>query len=95
MNLNLSILATLIITVLLAQDQTIPEMAKAKPSMPITRGKLTDVEPSTLQELTAGATLVLDATLTAQKSYLSPDQQHVFTDYQLVPIIWRRARHSL
>jgi hypothetical protein len=66
--------------------QTIPEMAKSNPSQLITRAMLIDVEPSTLEELMSGAALVLEATVSDGKSYLSPDEQYVFTDYQLVPL---------
>ena len=66
--------------------QTIPEMAKSNPSQLITRAMLIDVEPSTLEELMSAAALVLEATVSDGQSYLSPDEQYVFTDYQLVPL---------
>jgi hypothetical protein len=82
----MNVAATLVGSTFLGQTQTIPEQAKSNPSKSIERGILSDVEPATLEKLTAGATLVLEANVTGGTSYLSPDEQHVFTDYQLVPI---------
>jgi hypothetical protein len=77
---------TIVGSTLLVQTQTIPEQAKSNPSKPIERFTLTDVEPATLERLTTGSTVVLDANVTGGNSYLSPDEQHVYTDYQIVPI---------
>ena len=80
--------ATVIVrsAVVVPHAQTIPELAKSNPSKPITQVQLQDFQPSTLEQLMSGAAVVLEATVTSGKSYLSPDEQHLFTDYQLVPI---------
>lgn len=65
--------------------QTIPELARTRPTNPIVRGRLVDVQPATLDELTAGADLVLEATVTRVRSYLTADEENVLTDYQLTP----------
>ena len=82
---RLTILAVATLSTNLDAQQTIPELARTRPTNPIVRGRLSDVEPATLHELTSGAELVVDATLIKQKSYLTPDERHIFTDYELNP----------
>jgi hypothetical protein len=66
------------------RHQTIPELAKSHPSNPIVRGRLIDVPKSTMQDLVSGAAVILDATLTRPRSYLTTDQQNILTDYEIV-----------
>src|SRR5262249_44874247 len=66
--------------------QTIPEIAKTRPKSPIVRGRLTDIPPSTLEELTVGADVVMEATVSKVKSYLTADEENILTDYQLLPV---------
>lgn len=47
---------------------------------------MTDVQPATLRELTESAELVLEATVSKLKSYLTPDEENILTDYQIVPV---------
>jgi hypothetical protein len=68
-----------------AQSQTIPELAKSHPSNPVVRGRLVDVPKSTMQDLVSGATVILDATLTRSRSYLTANQEDILTDYEIVP----------
>jgi len=44
-----------------------------------------DVPKSTMQDLVSGASVILDATLTRSRSYLTADQQDILTDYEIVP----------
>ncbi len=67
-------------------QSTIPELARKRPANPIVRGRIGDVSPMTLQALTLGAELIVDATVTRQRSYLTSNEQHILTDYQVVPI---------
>ena len=64
---------------------TIPELARQNQGNPVVRGRLVDIPSSTLEELTRGAELVLDATLTTVKSYLTPDEKDILTDYEMAP----------
>jgi hypothetical protein len=66
-------------------QSTLPELARANPGEKIVRGIRSDIPPTSIEGLTAGATLIVDATLTKTKSYLSPDENYVRTDYQIVP----------
>lgn len=68
-----------------APSQTIPELAKSHPSNPVVRGRLIDVPKSTMQDLVSGATVILDATLTRSRSYLTANQEDILTDYEIVP----------
>jgi hypothetical protein len=65
--------------------QTIPELARQKPANPVVRGRLVDIWPATLEELTTSADLVLDATLTKLKSYFTQDEEEILTDYAIGP----------
>jgi hypothetical protein len=44
-----------------------------------------DVPKSTMQDLVSGASVILDATLTRSRSYLTADQQDILTDYEIAP----------
>lgn len=68
-----------------APSQTIPELAKSHPSNPVVRGRLIDVPKSTMRDLVSGATVILDATLTRSRSYLTANQEDILTDYEIVP----------
>jgi hypothetical protein len=82
MNLTISVLTCVVAanTFFLAETrreshsaQTIPELARQKPANPVVRGRLVDIWPATLEELTTSADLVLDATLTKLKSYFTSE----------------------
>lgn len=81
-------LSTMFVTASIGLDadaQTIREIARTRPTNPIVRGRMSDIEPATLQQLARGADLVLDATVVRLQSYLTPDEDNVLTDYQVVP----------
>jgi hypothetical protein len=67
-------------------QQTIPELARQKPTNPEVRGRLADTPPATLEDLVKAAELVIVADVTKLGSYLSDDEQLIFTDYRLVPV---------
>jgi hypothetical protein len=68
-----------------ADAQTIPQLARSKPANPVVRGRLLEVFPTTLDQLMAGADWVVDARITKLKSYLTPNEEHILTDYEVVP----------
>ena len=67
----------------IAGTQTIPELARARPQNPIVRGVMRDIFPQSIAKLTKGADLVVDAMLSHENSYLTPDEEHILTDFQI------------
>ena len=65
--------------------QTIPEAVRARPNSPLIRGRMADVQPTTLHDLVTGADLVLDATVAELSTYLSSNQESLLTDFQVFP----------
>jgi hypothetical protein len=65
--------------------QTIPERVRANPTVPMTTGVLVDIRPLSIEQLTAGAELVVKGTLTRPKSYLTADENYILTDYLVIP----------
>jgi hypothetical protein len=65
--------------------QTIPERVRTAGSNPVVVGRLVDVFPSTLDQLMEGADVVVEATLNRIESYLSANEDHILTDFEIVP----------
>ena len=78
-----SMVATSICTA--SPPQTIPERVRANPTAPMTTGVLVDIRPLSIEQLTAGAELVVKGKLTRQNSYPTADENYVLTDYLVIP----------
>lgn len=65
--------------------QTIPERVAAEPSEPLVIGSLVDVRPLSLEALARRADIIVEARVSRQRSYLSPDEKAVFSDFLVVP----------
>jgi hypothetical protein len=90
MDVRMTLLSALFLTVTVYcsdsyAQQTIPEAARAHQGGRIERGRVTDVERATVEDLAGGADLVLEGTVTKLKSYLTSDEQDILTDYQVLP----------
>jgi hypothetical protein len=72
-------------TTAFASAQTIPELAKARPANPVVRGILQDIPALSIDELTKGAAIVAEGVISHERSYLTPDEQHIQTDFQIIP----------
>jgi hypothetical protein len=81
-------------TTAFASAQTIPELAKARPANPVVRGILQDIPASSIDELTKGAAIVAEGVISHERSYLTPDEQHIQTDFQIIPSRVIAARPS-
>jgi hypothetical protein len=67
----------------IAGAQTIPDLARSRPQNPIVRGVLRDIPARSIAALTKGAHLVVDGMLSHENSYLTPDEEHILTDFQI------------
>lgn len=65
--------------------QTIPELARARPTNPIVRGVLRDIQPVPIEVLAKEAQVILIGRLEISKTYLTPDEENVLTDFRIVP----------
>lgn len=68
-----------------ATAQTIAESARARPGQPVVRGAHPDLEPVSPERLAVEADLIVEADLVRTRTYLTPDEQYVFTDYRIIP----------
>jgi hypothetical protein len=67
------------------QDATIFDRARANPTATVVSGVVGDVPTPPLEILVKEAPLVLEATLSAERSYLSKDQTYITTEYVINP----------
>jgi hypothetical protein len=68
-----------------AQKPTIIDRARADPTATVVSGVVGDVPTPALDILVKEAPLVLEATLSAERSYLSNDQTYITTEYAINP----------
>src|SRR4051794_1344970 len=68
-----------------ASGQTIAEAARARPGQPVVRGVLREIQPVSADQLAREADLVIEGTLVKTRTYLTPDEQYVLTDFKIVP----------
>ena len=65
--------------------QTVPELARQHPSNPVVRTHMSEIFGAPLEQLSKDAPLVVVATLVFVRSYLSPDERHIFSDFRIIP----------
>jgi len=68
-----------------APAQTIPDIARTSPTKPIVRGLLVDIRTAPLETLAEEATLVVVGRLHQDRSYLTPNEMDILTDYRIQP----------
>jgi hypothetical protein len=69
-----------------AQTMTIPEIVQKRGPEPYSRSMHVDAAPSQFEEVVRAADLIVQASLRKLRTYLSDDQQTLYTDYELLPI---------
>jgi hypothetical protein len=67
------------------QMATLPELVARLRPEPVVRNIIREFVPVSLSELSQKADVVVDAEVQAIKTYLSPDQCYLLTDYAVVP----------
>ena len=65
--------------------QSLREQARQSGGKPVGSGLLRDICPKSLEDLTTESGVVLIATVSKGKSYLTPNEEHVYTDYTVSP----------
>lgn len=65
--------------------QTIPELVRARPNTPLVGGMVQDVRPVPLESLSELASVVVIGRLHSPRTYLTPDEMYVLTDYLIQP----------
>jgi hypothetical protein len=88
--MNTFMFASAIGVVVMAQSVTVPkptiyDRARADPTATVVSGVVGDVSTPPLDILAKEAPLVLEATLAAERSYLSKDQTYITTEYAIKP----------
>ena len=68
-----------------AAAQTIPELARSKPPNPVVRGVMGDTPALPLADLVRGADVAVQAKISLVKSYLTPNEMYILTEYQVAP----------
>lgn len=77
--------ATLLSAHAVSAQQTIQERARAMPTSDVVQSVHGDVPTPSLEQLVAGAAVVVEASVISATSYLSDDQTYILTDYDLLP----------
>ena len=67
------------------QQLTIPELIERSRPDPVHVTRVREVVPPNLEELVARSTIVVRGTVRILRTYLSPDQRTLLTDYEVVP----------
>jgi len=93
----IGLIVTLCMSNLIASAQTIPEhvrndLAKGSPSPPFAIPFIRHILDMDLAQMAAQADLILTGSLKVKRTYLSPDETMILTDYAVVPsrIVFRR-----
>jgi len=73
-------------TTLVADQLTLPELAKLRAPGPVNRSRTREFVPPSFEEIVAKADLIVHGRAVAIKTYLSNDQMHLYTDYVITPI---------
>jgi hypothetical protein len=68
-----------------AQERTIVERARDNPTASVVSGVVGDVATPPLETLAKEAPVVMEATLSAERSYLSENQTYITTEYVITP----------
>ena len=71
--------------VVAAAPQTIRETARRNAPKAVYSPRISETVPVELESLTLGADIIVQATVRPLKSYLSPDERELFTDYLVTP----------
>jgi hypothetical protein len=68
-----------------ASGQTIPELVRANPDRPVVRRMHQDVRPVPLETLLRDSPVVLIARVHFSRSYLTPDESYILSDFVIRP----------
>lgn len=79
------IVAFVILTAGVASGQTIPELARANPDTPVVRQMHQDVRPVSIETLLRDSPVVLIARVHFTRSYLTPDEHYILSDFVVRP----------
>src|SRR3982750_1677142 len=72
---------------LLAQAPTIPDRVSSRGGKPVKIGVHTETRGPSVNQLSAGALLVVRGKLEWMESHLSDDQRNIWTTYRLIPSV--------
>jgi hypothetical protein len=82
---SVTILFLLVATAMSAGGgQSIPERVASSQGKPVRIDVFSDVSPVQIEELAKGADLIIEGKLVRRHSYLSGDEKHIYTDYEVV-----------
>lgn len=66
-------------------SMSIPELVAARSPQPVDREITRELTPMALREIVGGAEIIIEATVHRIKTYLSPDECYLLTDYAVTP----------
>ena len=73
-------------TDVIAQSLTIPELVERTRPEPVYKSRIRELLPPSFDTLVRDADLVVHGRANPVRTYLSPDQQTVYTDYEIAPM---------
>jgi hypothetical protein len=68
-----------------AQSPTIPEAVAAMRPGPYVTSRITEIAPPPFEAIVKSADLIVHGSLKKLRTYLSPDQRTLYTDFEVVP----------
>jgi hypothetical protein len=90
---GLLLAGSVVLSVEAEQRPTIPQLIeKSRPGIPHWAGRIRELAPRPFEEAVGFSDLIVVASLTKLRTYLSPDETELYTDFQVVPTSTVAAR---